>query len=226
MPKSRTRLKAKTKRKVYTHQRSRKEGRAPAKSSKSLKQLNGCIQHSLEVTKLKIQIKHNLQAIAVFARNMDVTDHITEMYKQINEWSALKIESHMKASSTKMKLFLGENANNYNIPEDFHLGSTDLKNGYVSIENTNKDLFTIIMAKTSRQFPNDNITIGTIISHDEEVLEKLDVESLLKNEDVISTILTSRVSILEDKHDPDKDRWYCSSVSCTERKKKINFSDL
>ena len=234
MPKSRKRPRAKQKQKVYTHQRERKQG-SPKPERNSMTDYWGLISHSMEILKLKVERKHLKQLIAMYARNKDIMDHFIEMCKQQRMWLANKIDEHKQATSTKMKLFLGKDAEPYIIPEDFHLGTTDLKNGYVTIENKEicidskgdeyHELFTVIMAETSAKFPDDNIHIGTIIPHDEKLLERLECKTLLKNVDVLSTILSSRASWLEDKPDEDMG-WYCASVSCLDRKEKINFKDL
>jgi hypothetical protein len=140
--------------------------------------------------------------------------HFIEDYKQHVEFIGNKIQEHVDICVIKMNLFLGTTAEGLLIPKTFHLGSTDLLNGYVSLTNEKKELFTVIMADTLAEFPNDLVSIGTIIPHDEEKLKNLKVESLLKNKDVISTILSRKASALEDKA---QHQWFCASVSCTNR---------
>jgi len=224
MPKSRKRPRAKNKQKVYTHQRERKSGKGPT-PTKRFDQLNGLIQHSKEVNKLIIEINQIKNLIAMLARNNDVMDHIIEQEKEHIVWFRNKIEEHTKACVVKMKLFLEKDAVKFKLPENFHLGSTDLKNGYVSLENEKGNLMAILIANPSAEFPNDNIICGSIIPHDDVVLKNLKLESLLKNEDVISTILLRKASFLENKT-TDYSNWICTSVSCLDRKQKINFEDI
>ena len=219
MPKSRKRPKVKA-RKVYTHsnKRQRKEGNSPVTMDSLLfDQLHSVIDHSKEIIKLKIEKNYLRNIIAMCARNRDNMSHFIFEYKEHIVWINNKIQEHSKACSIKMKLFLGNNAKEYLIPEDFHLGSTDLKNGYVALQKDNKELTAVILDKTA---------LKHIIPHDEEHLKKLDLKSLLKNEDIITTILSRKVSDLEPTRQKIDKSQICVSVSCMERKPPIKFEDL
>lgn len=222
MPKSRRSKRARTKKKVYTHQRERKEGKTPTIHKETLKHLDGLIKHSIEVLKLKIEIVQEKNQIAMCARNNDVMDHFIEDYKTHLVWFKNKVNEHIKACITKMTLFLGENSKKLIIPENFHLGSTDLKNGYVTLLDKEDNEWSIILSDPPAEFPNDIMFIGSVIRYN----ENLKLPSLLVNADVISTILCRKASILEDKYHSTEDKWHCSSVMCQERKPKINFKDL
>ena len=224
MPKSRTSQRARVKNRVYSHQRERKPGKAP-ELIRDFDQLKGLIQHSIEVAKLQIEGNQVKNLIAMLARNNDVMDHIIAREEEHMEWFKNKIEEHTKACIVKMKLFLKKDSEQFKIPEDFHLGTTDLKNGYVSLENKKEQFMAIIISQTTGEFPHDEYSRGTIIPHDDVVLNKLKIESLLKNKDVISNILLRKASILEGKMSGDYN-WLCSSVSCLDRKRKINFEDI
>jgi hypothetical protein len=213
MPKSRKRTKVKN-RKVYTHQRERKQGSA-TKVNEFQDQYKGVIYHSKEIYLLKIARARTKGVIGVYARSSYDMSHIIKELKLHIEYVDNRIQEHASICHTKMKLFLGKNAEGLLIPETFHLGSTDLENGYVSLPNEKDELMTVIMADTSAEFPNDLIKIGTIIPHDEEKLKDLKIESLLKNKDVISTILSQKASALEDK---SQRQWLCYNASCLDRK--------
>ena len=235
MPKSRIRPRVKN-RKVYSHDRTRKKGKIP-KENLSLDQLDSAIKHSIEVVKLRL-IQDDLRNLIVLsARSSDNMDHFIEIYKDHTIWLDNKVDEHLEICSIKMKLFLGKNADNYNLsvldkqeyePDKFHISSADLKNGYVAIENKEtEELFAVILVNAPVEFPNDLISIGTIIPYDEKKLGEFKLESLLKNKDLINTILSRKTSILEGlKATGMANNWTCVSVSCINRKPKINFEDL
>jgi len=226
MPKSKGRKRKKKKPQiVYSHQRERKQSKGPTPEGDQMpKHIRGLVEHSEEVIKLKIESNHTRNKIAMLARNRDTMDHFISDEKEHIIWFANKIDEHIKACIVFMERILGDAAQEYQLPEDFCLGSADLKNGYVTIENKKEKEMTVILSDTPAEFPNDLVTIGTIIPYDEKVLNDLKVESLLKNKDVISTILLRKASILEDSKTGIP--WHCSSVSCLVRKPKINFEDL
>jgi hypothetical protein len=214
MPKSRTRSKAQKRKKVYTHHRPKKKD--PIRESDlRFDQLQGVIDHSKEIIKLKILRKRMKQDIAIFARCRDNMSHFITEDKERREWLLNRIKDHEKACSTKIKIFLGGDAEKYEIPDDFHLGSTDLKNGYVAIEKKEtKELVAVILSPQ---------TLTNIVPHNEEHLKMLQLPNLLKTEDVMSAILSTVVSQLENTISP---LHICVSATCMDRKPKINFEDL
>lgn len=234
MGKNRKRVNKKNQR-VYNTPRPRKHG-SPIEST-SNDQYKGVIQHSIEVLKLKIEQSMLRRLIAMMARNRDIMMHFINDYKDHLTFIDNKISEHTKASCAKMKLFMGESSSKYDIPDNFHMTSTDLKSGFVVLEEKQKDpevtplMVAVIMADINPDFPHDDIKLGSIIPYTEEgSIEVLNnTISLLRSEDVLSVILSQKASVIEDNRNEDLKlarKWMCVSATCPDRKHQINLEDI
>jgi len=216
---------------VYNTPRPRKHG-SPIEST-SNDQYKGVIQHSIEVLKLKIEQSMIRRLIAMMSRNRDTMLHFISDYKDHIIFIDNKISEHTKASCAKMKLFMGESSKKYDIPDNFHMTSTDLKSGFVVLEDKTEDkkLIAVIMSDINPDFPHDDIKLGSIIPYTEEgSIEVLNnTISLLKSEDVLSVILSQKASVIEDNRNEDLKlarKWMCVSATCPDRKHQINLEDI